>query len=146
MRNSGNVDEALVVRIYRRLQTLEFDPDIFRTKPLIFLSRPSTNWRQSQSVFWSDAGDIFDQYFGYAKLTYEHEDLHRFFTQKLGVCEEVPLEKLAKNLCLRAWIGGVSSVLRWLMRFIASANHGIAATNRWKSCHPPLRCFCCRAP
>lgn len=96
MRDASRVDESLVVRIYRRLQTLEFDAGIFRAEPLIFLSRPSAQWKQAERVFWNDAGDVFDEYFGYAKLTYENEDLHAFFTDKLGVRADVPEQQLAE--------------------------------------------------
>ena len=64
MRDSGQADEALIVRIYRRLQTLEFDIEIFQTEPLIFLARPSAQWMQTGRVFSDDAGDVFDEEFG----------------------------------------------------------------------------------
>jgi hypothetical protein len=96
MRDAGRADEALVVRIYRRLQTLEFDACLFRSEPLIYLARPTAQWRQTDRVFWNDAGDVFDEYFGYAKLTYENEDLHAFFTDKLGVRADVPEQQLAE--------------------------------------------------
>lgn len=96
MRDAGRVDEALVVRIYRRLQTLDFDAGLFRAEPLIFLARPMAQWRQTGRVFWNDAGDVFDEYFGYAKLTYENEDLRGFFIDKLGVCVDVPEQDLAE--------------------------------------------------
>lgn len=96
MRDSGQVDEALLVRIYRRLQTLEFDSGIFRAEPLIFLARPVAQWRETARVFWNDAGDVFDEYFGYAKLTYENEDLRGFFMDKVGVCGDVPEKQLAE--------------------------------------------------
>lgn len=96
MRDEGQVDEGLVVRIYRRLQTLEFYSGIFRAEPLIFLARPTAQWRQTERVFWNDAGAVFDEYFGYAKLTYENEDLRGFFIDKLGVCADVPERQLAE--------------------------------------------------
>ena len=96
MRDAGRADEALVVRIFRRLQTLEFDAGLFRLEPLIYLARPKAQWRQSERVFWNDAGDVFDEYFGYAKLTYENEDLHAFFTDKLGIRADVPEQQLAE--------------------------------------------------
>ncbi|MEI7732645.1 MAG: DUF3883 domain-containing protein [Verrucomicrobiota bacterium] len=96
IRDGGNVDEGLVVRIYRRLQTLEFDTGIFRTEALIFLARPTPQWMQAERVFWNDAGDVFDEYFGYAALTYENEDLRGFFIEKLGVCADVPEQQLSE--------------------------------------------------
>lgn len=96
MRDGNPVDEALIVRIYRRLQTLDFDPGIFRAEALIFLARPSPQWRQTERVFWNDAGDVFDEYFGYAKLTYDNDDLHGFFTDKLGVRADVPEQQLVE--------------------------------------------------
>jgi hypothetical protein len=96
MRDAVKLDEVLVVRIYRRLQTLEFDAGIFRAEPLIFLARPAAQWRQTERVFWNDAGDVFDEYFGYAKLTYENEDLRGFFIDKLGVRADVPEQQLAE--------------------------------------------------
>jgi hypothetical protein len=96
MRDTSQVDEARVVRIYRRLQTMEFDAGIFRVEPLIFLSIPSAQWMETERVFWNDAGSVFDQYFGYAIRTYEHEELHGFFTEKLGVRSDVPEQQLAE--------------------------------------------------
>jgi hypothetical protein len=96
MRSTGEVNEALVVRIYKRLQTLEFDAGNFRAEPLIFLSRPAAVWKQAERVFWRDSGDVFDEYFGYAELTYGNDELHGFFTDKLRVREEVPEQQLAE--------------------------------------------------
>jgi hypothetical protein len=92
MRESGKVDEALVVRIYRRLQDISFDTAVFRREPLVFLSRPTSRWISSQTVFWHDAGAVFDEEFGYAELTYRNDELRGFFTSKLGVLEN-PQEK-----------------------------------------------------
>ena len=100
MRESGNVDEAFVVRIYRRLQDITFDTTIFRREPLVFLSRPTSRWMNTQTVFWHDAGAVFDEEFGYAELTYRNDDLHGFFTSKLGVLDD-PQEKEFANV----WAG-----------------------------------------
>ena len=95
MQDRGGVDEALVVRIYRRLQTMEFSVDAFREAPLIFLSRPSSRWMSTKNVFWRDVGAVFDRHFGYASLTYEKEELHGFFTKKLGIDEQPQAEQYA---------------------------------------------------
>ncbi len=96
MRDSGEVNEAQIVRIYKRLATMAFDAETFRTEPLIFLSRPAARWEATGRVFWKDAGDVFDDEFGYAYLTYGGEELHGFFTETLGVHEEVPEQQLAE--------------------------------------------------
>jgi hypothetical protein len=96
MRDEDSVNETLVVRIYRRLQTMEFDGSIFRREPLIFLAIPSSRWMQTGQVFWNDAGPVFDEKFGCAKLTYEQEELQGFFTCKLGVLASVPEQQLAE--------------------------------------------------
>ena len=96
MRDIDYADEALVVRIYQRLNTLNFDPVTFRQEPLVFVTEPSARWMESGNVFWADAGDLFDDLFGYASLTYENEDLHGFFVDKLGIQEAVPAEKLGE--------------------------------------------------
>lgn len=94
--NGPPIDEPLVLRIYQRLQTVKFDGELFQQEALIYLAEPSATWREKEYVFWNDAGDVFDEYFGYAKLTYENDDLHTFFTDKLGVRDEVPEQKLAE--------------------------------------------------
>ena len=96
MRDSGEVDEARVVQFYRRLQTMEFDADTFRTEPLVFVSQPTARWMVIERIFWRDAGDVFDDEFGYAELTYRNDELHSFFTKTLGVHEEVSEQKLAE--------------------------------------------------
>lgn len=92
MRDSKEVDEALVVRIYRRLQTMEFDREVFRTERLVFLAKPTEPWMTTERVFWNDAGDVFDEEFGYAELTYKNEELHGFFANKLGI-QDTPDER-----------------------------------------------------
>ncbi len=95
-RDSGEVDEGLFVRIYRRLHTMEFEADIFRTEPLVFLSQPTIRWMVTEKIFWKDAGDVFDDEFGYAELTYGKEELHGFFTEMLEINDEVSEEQLAE--------------------------------------------------
>jgi hypothetical protein len=85
MRETGQVDEALAVRIYRRLQTMDFNANVFREEPLILLCKPSVRWMNAKQVFWRDVGAVFDLHFGYASMTYEKEELHGFFTEKLGI-------------------------------------------------------------
>jgi hypothetical protein len=96
MRDSGTVDEALVVRIYRRLQDIAFDASVFRREPLVFLTRPKPRWMTTETVFWHDAGPVFDEEFGYAELTYRNDELHSFFTSKLGVLEDPQEQEFAK--------------------------------------------------
>lgn len=96
MRDGAQADDGLIVRIYRRLQTMEFNASVFRDESLIFLAIPLARWMQTGQVFWNDAGPVFDETFGCAKLTYEKEELQSFFTGKLGVLTEVPVEKLAE--------------------------------------------------
>lgn len=96
MRESGKVDEALVVRIYRRLHDLAFDATVFRREPLVFLTRPTSRWMTTENVFWHDAGPVFDEEFGYAELTYRNDELHGFFTSKLGVLEDPQEQEFAK--------------------------------------------------
>ena len=96
MRDSGLVDEALIVRIYQRLQTMQFDSEPFRVEPLVFLSTPTARWMGCGQILWKDAGGVFDDEFGYVELTYGNEELHGFFTNKLKVQEEVSELQLAE--------------------------------------------------
>ena len=96
MRESGEVDNALVVRIYRRLQTMDFDCDVFRREQLVFLDNPKVRWMPTEHVFWRDAGPVFDAEFGYAALTYEKDELHSFFTGKLGILDEPDARRFAE--------------------------------------------------
>ena len=96
MRESGEVDKTLVVRIYRRLQTMDFDCDIFRTEQLVFLDNPQVRWMPTEHVFWNDAGPVFDAEFGYAALTYDKDELHSFFTGKLGILGEPDARRFAE--------------------------------------------------
>lgn len=88
MRDSGKSDKELAVRIYQRLQTMDFNIGMFREEPLILLTEPKVAWQKLNQVFWLDAGTVFDEDFAYAILTYEHDDLHGFFTKKLGMGEQ----------------------------------------------------------
>ncbi len=96
MRDGGQTDDGLIVRIYRRLHTMEFNANVFRDESLIYLAIPVARWMQTGQVFWNDAGPVFDEKFGCAKLTYEKDELQGFFTGKLGVLTEVPVGTLAE--------------------------------------------------
>jgi hypothetical protein len=96
MRDSGNVDFALVVRIYRRLHDLSFNIKYFKTEKLIYLSEPKANWFELRDLVWKDVGPVFDDHFGYLDLTYANHDLHNFFTSKLEVPEEPEARQFAE--------------------------------------------------
>jgi hypothetical protein len=97
-----NPDLGLLEKIYRRLQDSSFDPEVFRREKLIFLSQPTPRWLQTSSLVWDDAGEVFDEDFGYVALTYGNSELHRFFTEKLDVPALPDLKRYASvwaNLC-----------------------------------------------
>jgi len=96
-----NSDVALLGKIYRRLQDISFDANLFRSERLIFLAQPKPRWFSSQNLVWNDAGELFDDHFGYVSLTYG-SDLHRFFTEKLKIPAQPELKQYAiawRNLC-----------------------------------------------
>ena len=95
MREGDQPDEGLAVRIYHRLQTMEFNSESFRQESLILLCWPTVRWMSTHQVFWRDVGPVFDQNFGYASLTYGEEELHGFFTKKLGIAEQPAAKEYA---------------------------------------------------
>jgi hypothetical protein len=95
MKESGQPDEALAVRVYQRLQTMEFNSEVFRQESLILLCWPTVRWMNTNQVFWRDVGPVFDQNFGYASLTYGEKELHGFFTKKLGIPDQPEAKEYA---------------------------------------------------
>jgi hypothetical protein len=77
------INFGLLEKIYRRLQDCNFDASLFRREDLIFLVEPKPRWLSTEKLVWEDAGELFDEDFGYASLTYGKSELHRFFTEKL---------------------------------------------------------------
>jgi hypothetical protein len=95
MRGSGQPDESLALRVYQRLQTMEFNSELFRQESLILLCWPTVRWMNANQVFWRDVGPVFDQNFGYASLTYGEKELHGFFAKKLGIAEQPEAKEYA---------------------------------------------------
>jgi hypothetical protein len=85
MSGSENPDLVLLAKIYRRLQDSAFDTNDFRHEKLIFLSEPRPRWLSAEKLVWDDAGELFDDDFGYVSLTYGTSELHRFFTETLKI-------------------------------------------------------------
>ncbi len=152
MRDDSSVDEALVVRIFRRLQTQEFDPAVFRAEPLIYLAVPSPRWMQASHVYWNDPDSIFDDRFGCARLTYEKEELLSFFVDRLGVLPDVPDEQLGEvweQMCGSADVEAsvVEKRLALILPRLAVVNNLPSAPSWWARIRPRLmvwtaaRCF-----
>jgi len=136
MRDSGSVDAALIVRIYRRLQFETFDKDVFRRDPLIYLTEPSPCWRSAGDTVWKDLGAPFDVDFGFVARTYGEEDLHHFFTKTLGVAEEPPLRRLVEiwetmSVSIPDAVDLAEARLKEIMRRCASAVDQLQAEEWW---------------
>jgi len=74
---------------------MEFNAEVFREESLILLCKPIVRWMSAKQVFWRMLERFFDQHFGYASLTYEKEELHGFFTKKLGIAEQPSAKEYA---------------------------------------------------
>jgi hypothetical protein len=102
---SENPDLVLLAKIYRRLQDSTIDVHLFRREKLIFLSEPRPRWLSAEKLVWEDAGELFDDDFGYVSLTYGKSELQRFFTETLKIPVRPELRHYAtawKNLWLAA--------------------------------------------
>ncbi len=152
MRDGGCVDAALIVRIYRRLQTETFDKDIFRKDLLIYLTEPIPRWCSVDDTVWKDLGEPFDVHFGFVARTYGEEDLHHFFTQTLGVAEEPSLRKLVEvwadmSLSIPETEDLAEARLKEILRRCASALDQLQAEEWWPEMRSRLavwttnRCF-----
>ena len=139
-----NPDFALLEKIYRRLQDSVFDPEPFRQENLIFLSEPKPRWLSIEKLVWQDAGELFDNEFGYASLTYCKSELNRLFIEKLKVPNQPEIRQYAaawRNLCSTALLEPVTinKKLKIIMQRLADSQAELLGSDWWPKFKPFLR-------
>ncbi len=144
MQESGEVHKPDVVRIYQRLQTMDFDREVFRKERLVYLDSPRVRWMTTESVFWNDAGDVFDDDFGYASLTYSESELRGFFTEKLKIPVQPELSHYAtawQNLSSATSPDRptVEKKLKTIIARFADSRKEFSDADWWRSLKPQLR-------
>jgi hypothetical protein len=133
----------LLEKIYRRLQDYNFDAGVFRRENLIFLVEPKSRWLSTEKLVWEDAGELFDEDFGYASLTYGKRELRRFFTEKLDIPVQPELRHYAaawKNLCSNAAPDGtvVEKKLKVVLQRLADCQGELTDSDWWAEIKPHL--------
>jgi hypothetical protein len=147
LRNISGVehpDIELLAKIYRRLQDSSFDACLFRSEKLLFLSQPKPCWYSSQNLVWNDAGELFDEHFGYVSLTYGNSDLHHFFTEKLKIPDQPELRHYAtawKTLSLARTPDrqSVERKLKAILSLLADSQGELSESEWWREVKPQLR-------
>ncbi len=144
MAASENPDLALLAKIYRRLQDSAFDVNLFRLEKLIFLSKPKPRWLSAERLVWDDAGELFDDDFGYASLTYGKSELHRFFTEKLKIPVQPEIRQYAsawKNLCSATAPDRtvIERKLKVVLQRLADCQNELSNSDWWRELRPRLR-------
>ena len=140
---SENPDIALLAKIYRRLQDSSFDEGLFRRYKLIFISEGKPPWLSTEKLVWEDAGELFDDDFGYVSLTYGKSELHRFFTDKLKIPVQPELRQYAtawKSLCLATAPDRtvVEKKLKVVFQRLADGQNELSNSDWWRELKPLL--------
>ncbi len=144
MAASKNPDLMLLAKIYRRLQDSIFDANHFRLEKLIFLSEPKPRWLSAEKLVWDDAGELFDDDFGYVSLTYGKSELERFFTETLKIPVRPELRHYAtawKTLWLAASPDRqiAERKLKTILPRLADSQHEFSDSDWWRQLKPQLR-------
>lgn len=144
MSGSDSPDLALLAKIYRRLQDSNFDTSLFHREKLIFLSEPKPRWLSTEKLVWADAGELFDDDFGYVSLTYGKSELRRFFTEKLKIPVKPELRQYAaawESLCLAATPDrpAVERKLKVILPRLADYQNELSNSDWWLELRPHLR-------
>jgi hypothetical protein len=146
MAASLNPDYTALVKIYRRLQDSNFDVEVFRREKLIFLAEPTPRWLSTDKLVWEDAGQLFDDDFGYLTLpgNYGNSELRQFFTEKL----RVPLQPALKQYA-DAWRkltvepaparAIVERKLKVILARLADSQNEVSNSDWWLELKPHLR-------
>jgi hypothetical protein len=143
---SGKVqtDLSLLSKIYRRLHDSTFDAGIFGREKLVFLSEPKPRWLSTGSLVWQDAGELFDDDFGYVELTYGNSDLRHFFIERLKIPPQPELTHYAsawKNLWLTSPPDRQTTErkLKAILPRLAASPNEFAGSDWWLELKPQLR-------
>ena len=147
MSPTTNPDVDLVQKIYRRLQDTTFDTGVFSNERLVFLSFPQPHWRLAGELVWTDAGELFDNEFGYVEKTYGNQnqsELRRFFSDKLKVAERPKLEQYARawqTLCAATPVDRptVERKLKTILTQMADSQDELSTCNWWLALKPNLK-------
>ncbi len=137
------INFGLLEKVYRRLQDCDFDVGLFRREHLIFLAEPKPRWLSTEKLVWEDAGELFDEDFGYASLTYGKSELHRFFTEKLKIPLQPELRHYAaawKSLSSNAAPDGtvVEKKLKVVLQRLADFQNELTDCDWWTEIKPHL--------
>jgi hypothetical protein len=144
MAASENPDLASLAKIYRRLRDSTFDVNLFHREKLIFLSKPKPRWLSAEKLVWDDAGELFDDDFGYVSLTYDKSELQRFFTETLEIPVRPKLRHYAtawKNLWLAASPDRqtVERKLKIILHRLADSQNEFSDSDWWRELEPQLQ-------
>jgi hypothetical protein len=147
MSSASNPDFELVQKIYRRLQDTTFDAGVFRNERLVFLSFPQPHWRPAGELVWADAGELFDNEFGYAERTYGNQnesELRRFFSETLKTPERPQLQQYAavwQTLCNNGPVERQTAEkkLKIILTQMAESQDELPNFDWWPSVKPNLK-------
>lgn len=86
--------QRLILNIYKRLDSQNFESHRFHEESLIWLACPTPKWMRVSEVTWKDYGADMDGYTWSVERTYGDHELHGFFVNKIGVTEKPPSQQL----------------------------------------------------